>query len=249
MQNVIQLENLNQSNDLVKNIDIDKQVDPQLVKNRQAFENVVSNVLDKGGDYVIKALPINDSVKDILIDVKKAFKTKDFKEIIKTAINSSIREGLEMLKIPKNVLSDITKIKDIALKGGLSQALSAGIDIVANKYLKNNLFANVIGDFVKKTKDFLFSNTFKLKIDAGISKILDKTKDFKKLCDNWYESYEKFDVESINTLAKKINRKEKEVVLNEENMKENSTIQNMTKLINTKKEKLSPIQLQICNSL
>lgn len=249
MENIIQLENTNKIKDLVKDIDINKEIDPQLYKNRQAFEEVIGNVVDKGGDYIIKALPINDGVKDILIDVKKAFKTKDFKEIIKTAVNSSIREGLEMLSIPKNVIKDITKIKDIALKGGLRQALSAGIDIVIDKYFKNNLFSNVIGEFVKKTKDFLFSNSFKEKITAGMDKILNKKKEFENLCKNWNDSYEKFDLDAINEIAKQIEKKGKEVKFDIESIKDNKIIQNMTKLINVKKEKLSQIQLQICNDL
>ncbi|MEG0872544.1 MAG: hypothetical protein RSE00_01590 [Clostridia bacterium] len=230
-------------------LDIDKKIDIDLNKNRQAFEKVIVNVIDKGADYVIKAMPLNESIKDILIDVKEAFKTKDFKTIVKTAVNSSIREGLEFLTIPKNVISDITKIKDIALSGGLSKALCAGIDIVTKKYFKNNIFANFIGDFVKKTKDFLFSKSFKDKVDLGIEKVMAKTKEIDGLCDSWYSAYEKFDIMSINKIAQKINRKERLVFDHSSFTKENNAIQNMTKLVNEKKEKLSPIQLQICNSL
>ena len=249
MQNIMSLDRVNNFDNMFKNIEIDKNLDKDLYKNRQSFENIITSVIDKGGDYIIKSLPINESVKDVLVDVKSAFKTKDFKEIVKTAVNSSIREGLELLSIPKNVISDITKIKDIAMKGGLKHALSAGIDIVTDKYMKNNLFSNIIGDFIKKTKDFLFTNAFNLKIDAKINNIVDKTKDFNNLCKDWYKAYEKFDIDSINTIAKQINKQEKGIALNDENSNENNIIQNMTKLINTKKEKLSPIQLQICNNL
>lgn len=249
MENLINLDRSNNFDSLIKNIEIDKSLDKDLYKNRENFENIITNVIDKGGDYIIKALPVNESMKDILIDVKAAFKTKDFKEIVKTAVASSIREGLELLKIPKNVISDITKIKDIAFKGGLRQALSAGIDIIIDKYTKNNLFANIIGDFVKQTKNYIFSNAFKEKIDSKINKVLDKTKDYGQLCKNWYDAYEKFDLDSINQIAEKINKKEKGIEFNKDNINENNIIQNMTKLVNVKKEKLSPIQLQICNNL
>lgn len=249
MENLLNLDRVNNFNSLIKNIEIDKTIDKDLYKNKENFGNIITNIIDKGGDYIIKALPVNESLKDVLIDVKGAFKTKDFKEIVKTALDSSIREGLELLKIPKNVISDITKIKDIAFKGGLRQALCAGIDIIIEKYTKNNLFANIIGDFVKQTKNFIFSNAFKLKLDSKINKVLDKTKDYGDLCKNWYEAYEKFDLDSINKLAEKINKKEKGIEFNKDNINENNIIQNITKLVNVKKEKLSPIQLQICNTL
>lgn len=242
MQELLEINN-------IKNLDIDKKVDLNLSRNTKEFQNIVHNVVDRGADYVIKAMPVNDSIKDVLIDVKNAFKTKDFKEIVKTAVNSSIREGLEILSIPKNVISDITKIKDIALKGGLSNALSAGIDIISKRYLKGNIFEPYITKFLDKTKEFVFSNAFKNKIDMGINRFVERTDRYKSLCDSWYKAYEKFDLKDINYIAKTLSEKQREVIADKDCVKQNKIIQNMTELVNTKKDKLSQIQLQICNNL
>ena len=129
MENFLTLTNTkNISND----IDITKDKNILEVQNINVFSNILSNLIDKGTNYIIKSLPVNSSTKDILIDVKDAFKTKNFKNIVSTAVKSSIREGLELLSIPKNVIQDINNIKNIATAGGLSCALSAGIDIVTN---------------------------------------------------------------------------------------------------------------------
>lgn len=121
--------------ELVKN----KELEIDKYKEKQAFDKVVENVIDRGTDYILKAMPIQENIKDILIDVKKSLKSKDFSKIVQTAVTSSLREGLEIIGAPINIIKDLNKIKNIAFKGGLKQALCAGIDIVTNKYLKGNI--------------------------------------------------------------------------------------------------------------
>ena len=117
-------------------------------RNRNEYSNTVAKVVDNSIGYIIKALPVNENIKQIALDVKDAFKTGDFKEIVKTAVKSSIKEGLEILNLPKNVISDITKISKIAFSGGLSSALSAGIDIISKKYLSSKDHVLIIDDFL-----------------------------------------------------------------------------------------------------
>ena len=223
MENVISL-----------NKDIDEKLSFQEERNRNEYSNTVAKVVDNSIGYIIKALPVNENIKQIALDVKDAFKTGDFKEIVKTAVKSSIKEGLEILNLPKNVISDITKISKIAFSGGLSSALSAGIDIISKKYLKNNIFSSVL---------------FKIKIDNNINKLLEKNNKFNDLCQKWYESYEKFDLFNMNSLCKSIKNMQKHIVNDKDCKVQSDIIENMTNLINTKNSKLSPIQMQICNNI
>ena len=235
--------------DLNNKIELDKNVDIEINRSKRAFSNLAQEVVSKGADYVIKAMPLNDHIKNILVDVKKSFETKDFKQIIKTAVNSSIEEGLSILKIPKNVVKDITKIKNIAIKGGLREGISAAIDIVTNKYLKNNIFFNIIKDFINKTKDFIFNKSFKDKIDSGINKMLNKVENYKEKCNKWYDYYNNFDIDNMNNIAKSLKSERRNVTIDTDCIKQNNIIQNMMELINVKKDKLSPMQLQICSNL
>lgn len=244
MENLLMLtNNKNISNDL----NIDKKVDIVELQNMKVFSSIVTNLIDKGTNYIIKSFPISTSTRDVLLDVKEAFKTKDFKKIVVTAVNSSIREGLELLSIPKSVIKDITNIKNIAMTGGLPSALCAGIDIITNKYLKNNLLSSVIRDFIDKAKSFVSSKDFSDKITNTINKFFDKTKEFKDMCKKWYDSYEKFNVEDINKIARNLSQKVKNVINSKECLTENNLIQNMTKLINLRHEKLSSAQLEFCS--
>lgn len=238
MENVISL-----------NKDIDEKLSFQEERNRNEYSNTVAKVVDNSIGYIIKALPVNENIKQIALDVKDAFKTGDFKEIVKTAVKSSIKEGLEILNLPKNVISDITKISKIAFRGGLSSALSAGIDIISKKYLKNNIFSSVLFKITNEMKNYVFSKDFKIKIDNSINKLLEKNNKFNDLCQKWYESYEKFDLFSMNSLCKSIKNMQKHIVNDKDCKVQSDIIENMTNLINTKKSKLSPIQMQICNNI
>jgi hypothetical protein len=228
---------------LNKNLDID------VSKEKQAFDKVIVNVIDKGTDYILKAMPIQENIKDILIDVKKSFKTKDFVKIVQTAVTSSVREGLEILGTPINILKDINKIKDAAFKGGLRQALVAGIDIISNKYLKGNILGDTISKFMEDTKDFINSKRFTIKIDEDIRKVAMKQEKFKVLCSQWYKAYDKMDLTSLNDIAKEISLKQKTSVMSNDVMKAAKIILNMTEFVNNKKDKLSLTQLDVCKSL
>ena len=238
MENVISL-----------NKDIDEKLSFQEERNRNEYSNTVAKVVDNSIGYIIKALPVNENIKQIALDVKDAFKTGDFKEIVKTAVKSSIKEGLEILNLPKNVISDISKISKIAFRGGLSSALSAGIDIISKKYLKNNIFSSVLFKITNEMKNYVFSKDFKIKIDNSINKLLEKNNKFNDLCQKWYESYEKFDLFNMNSLCKSIKNMQKHIVNDKDCKVQSDIIENMTNLINTKKSKLSPIQMQICNNI
>ncbi|MNI83348.1 hypothetical protein D3C73_1401420 [compost metagenome] len=109
---------------------------------------------------------------------------------------------------------------------------------------------DIVSDFFKKIKDYIKSNMFQIKLDSNIKRIATKSIDnFNNLCKNWYESYNDFDIDKINSISKKLDSSIKKVAANNEMIKENKIIQNMTSLINAKKDKLSKMQLQICETL
>ncbi|MEG1009646.1 MAG: hypothetical protein RSF67_07555 [Clostridia bacterium] len=223
--------------------------DIEMNKDKIALDKIIGNVIDKSSDYILKALPIQDNLKDILIDVKASLKSKSFKKVISTVVTSSIREGLEIIGAPISIVKDINKLKDIAIKGGLKQLLSASIDIVMDKYIKGNLFGDITQKFADDMKQFIASKNFNLKIDNDINKLKDKQNEFKSLCSDWYKAYDKMDIEKINILANEINIKEKKILPSQELNKANNIIQNMTQVINNKKDKLSPMQFEICTNI
>lgn len=237
--------NFNEYLKIINNLDLDN----KLSSTKTNFEKIINNVLQKGANYIIKAMPVNQGVKNVLINVKDALDTKDFKSILRVAIDSSIKEGLKILGTPISVIKNITKLKDIAIKGGLKEALCSGIDIISNKYSKNNLFGDIVKEFFNKIKQYIKTNKFLNKIDDGITKINQKLSNFKTLCNNWNKEYQNFNIDNINSILKQIKKYKYSNILSDEDLKSCHIIENITSLINTKKARLSDTQLQMCQSL
>lgn len=230
---------------LKNELDLEKNVDSM----KKEAGKVIINVVDNIASYAIKAMPIPDAAKDILMDVKKVFKKKDFKELVPTVIKSSLREGLEIIGAPVTIIKDVGKLGEIIKKGGVVNGLVASVELVANKYMKNNILGEYVGMFFEKVKDGIKSRDFITKFDKQINKTELKKVNFKEICESWYEAYNKMDIENINKIAVQI---AKNTILKGADAKikaENRVIQNMTKLINNKNEKLSKEQLQLCQIL
>lgn len=236
---------LNTMKDIRKELELEKDLDG--IKNQ--LGKVVTNTVDKVATYTIKAMPIPDGFKDVLYDVKEAFKTKDFKEIINTAVSSSVREGLEVLGLDKTQIKNIVEFKDVAQKGGLMYGIKAGIEIVAKKYLKNNLVGNYVYDFFNKLKDAPLSSTFTDKVEVSVNKIVDAKEEFLDKCNAFKEAYENFDMDRISALAKDVEKSFKNVKQDMECIRKNKTIQNIFTLVSNKKEKLTDAQLKLCNMM
>ena len=216
---------------------------------KKEIGNIIVNTVDKAANYVIKAMPIPDALKDILKDVKKALKTKDFKEIIRTVINSSIREGLEFVGLSKSSVTSVMNLKDIMVKGGLVQGIKNCVDIFARNYLKNNIVGEYIYDFFDKLKQNILSKSFKNTITKSISKNEEKVKTFINNCNKWYEAYNNEDYLKLNETAEILKKDVSAVKWNKECINENKVIQNMTEVVNNKKNKLSDYQLQLCRTM
>ena len=69
----------------------------EIEKNKEKLKEILLKIINKGSNYVIRGMPINNHIKEILINTKEALKEEDFNNVIKIAITSSIKEGLEIL--------------------------------------------------------------------------------------------------------------------------------------------------------
>lgn len=221
----------------------------EIEKNKEEVVNIVNNILDKGANYVIKSMPINAHIREVLIDVKKVIKEKEFSQILKVALSSSLKEGMDFLGISESNLKEIGQVVDTAFKGGLTKAINIGIDIVGNAKKYGNIFYNYIGELFDKLKSFVQSLEFKKKIYACIEKCLDKVDTFKELCNDWYDAYDSFNLKDIGEIAGKLNKLKNKVSFHTDCVNENSIIQNITELVSRRKQKLTKTQLDICTNL
>lgn len=232
-----------------RKIGLNNEIELDIMNNKDYLEDIITNLLKRGIEYGVKSLDLNENSEGLINSIKQIVNSKDLKNIVKSSVDVSLSQALENKKGNLNMLKELNQFKDISLKGGLRFLLSAGVEILFNKVTKLNLFKPVIENLVKNVKSFVMSNSFLQKLNNSIKKIINKSIEFKEMCEKWYKAYEDFDIDSINLIAKELELKKDTVLKSTDCLKENNIIQNMTRLINTKKDKLSQLQLQICNDL
>lgn len=232
-----------------KNLSLQNSIDLEVSQGLSNFKKIAENTINSGVDYVIKSLSINENEKSNLNIIKNIFKQTEFKDIVNTAIDASIKFGLEIAKKKFPVLKTLDGIKDISIQGGVGTLLSSAMDIVSNKYFKGNLMSDEFKLFFEDIKSFFKSNSFVNKIEQGINRIKNNITKFKDLCNKWYESYENFNLNDINDIANSINKFKSRISGNNECLREGDIIQNMTALINNKMDKLSKTQIEVCANI
>lgn len=238
---------LKNGKEIINNINLDLKNEILPMK-----DNLLKSVFDgiqKTAKYIIKGLPVPDAVKDILLDVNDSLKTFDLKNIVSTALNSSIREGLELIGIKSSKISSVEELKNIAIKGGLQNNLKAAVEIAGNRFLDKNLVSDDVKKFVNELKQSMQNNFFVENIDKSICKVLKQKENIKNNIESWYKAYNELDYDNINKISNAL-YKNKSFAKNEyELQKEIKIIQNMTKMINNKNERLSDLQLKLCETL
>lgn len=250
MSNILEVA-VNSKNALVNELE----TNPQLSAITKELNSGVTKALDKAAKYIIRALPIPDCAKDVLLDVKNALKTKNLKTILTTAVNSSIREGLELVGLDKSTIKSVFRLKDIATKGGLTYNLKNALDVISEKYLNKNLISENIGTFFKKLKEFVLSSRFVQSVQEILERLNRRKESFFDQVKEWYKSYEELNIDKMKDIANNLNRKKEIINEYEVCKKENGVIQNITSMLSaknqniTENEKLTATQLQLCNVL
>ena len=227
-------------NNLTKSLDINKET--------KLFSKSVESIIEKGAVYVLKAMPIQENVRDILIDITKSLKTKKFSNIVQTAVTSSVREGLEFLETPISIIKDVKKVVDISKKGGLREALCSAIDITFNKYIKNNLLSDVIGEYRDDIKSFINSKEFDRQLSKATNLIEMKQQGIMGVIDNWKKCYEDSNINDLKLNFEKLKKSTKIINRVPDLKNEFNFINNVMEFVNNKQYKLTPIQLEFCKN-
>ena len=221
----------------------------EVKRNKEELKNILIKTIDKGGNYIIKAMPVNKHIKDILSDVKECITDGEFKDIVSTAIESSLKEGKEILGLTDRELKYINKMINTAFAGGLTKNINIGVAAIENVKKYGNLFYNYIEDFFESLKSYIASTGFEERVNTAVSRCLNKVDEFKKICTNWYNAYDKFDLNNISSIADKLDKMKNKVEFNDKCVSENTIIQNVTELVRQNKKKLTKNQFDICANL
>lgn len=239
----------NQINDIIENtksLALQLSEDSRMTTLKNDLSNAAEKAVDQASKYIIKAMPVPDAVKDILIDVKDAIKTKDIKEVVSTAVKSTVREGLELVGLSSSSINSLMELKNVASKGGLITSLKNGIEIVANNYLKNNIVGDYVYKFFDNLKNYMMNNEFGKSLNNIIKKLEEKKDNFLKKCEEWYNAYKEGNLSKVNNVANELDSNKYVLSRYTDCVKENNIIQNMTAMVNNKKGVLTENEQRLC---
>lgn len=239
----------NEINEIIqstKGLTRELELDKRMTNLKSDLVVAAEKTIDHAAKYIIKAMPVPDAIKDILLDVKDAIKHKDLKEVLDTVVKSTLREGLEMIGLSKKGINSLMELKDIAKKGGLITGIKNAIEIVTQNYLKNNIVGDYVYNFFNKLKDYIMNNEFSRKLNEFIKKLDEKKDNFLKKCEEWYNEYKSGNINKLSVIANELATNK--YILNRytDCVKENSIIQNMTSMIINKNGMLTKNQERIC---
>lgn len=239
----------NQINDIIENtkslaLSLDETSKMTVLKND--LSNAAEKAIDSASKYIIKAMPVPDAVKDVLMDVKDSLKTRDIKQVIGTVVKSTVREGLEFLGLSSSNINSLMELKNVATKGGLITSLKNGVEIVAKNYLKNNIVGEYVYDFFDKLKNYIMNKEFTKTLNNIINKLDEKKDKFLKKCEEWFSEYKNKNIEKLNNIATELNGNNYVLSRYTDCVKENNIIQNMTAMINNKKSLLTENEQRLC---
>ncbi len=210
------------------------------------LSNAAEKAIDHASKYIIKAMPVPDAVKDILIDVKDALRTKDIKQIVGTVVKSTVREGMELMGLSSSSINSLMELKNVATKGGFITTLKNGIEIVAKNYLKNNIVGDYVYDFFDKLKNYVMNKEFGKSLTNIINKLERKKDKFLEKCEEWYNAYKSMNLEKINEFASELDNNKYVLSRYTDCAKENNIIQNMTAMVTNKNDILTTNQQRLC---
>lgn len=213
---------------------------------KKDLSNAAEKAIDHAAKYIIKAMPVPDAVKDILLDLKEAIKTKDVKQVVSTVVKSTVREGMELIGLSSTSINSIMELKEVASKGGLITSLKNGVEIVAENYLKNNIVGDYVYDFFDKLKGYIMNKEFGKSLNNIVSKLENKKDKFLEKCEEWYNAYKNMNLNKINSVANELDNNKYILSRYTDCVKENNIIQNMTAMVNNKNSILTSNQERLC---
>ena len=172
-----------------------------------------------------------------------------FKQTNEYTEYKALKEGKEILGLTDRELKYINKMINTAFAGGLTKNINIGVATIENVKKYGNLFYNYIEDFFESLKSYIASTGFEERVNIAVSRCLNKVDEFKKICTNWYNAYDKFDLNNISSIADKLDKMKNKVEFNDKCVSENTIIQNVTELVRQNKKKLKKNQFDICANL
>lgn len=223
----------------------------------ETFENLQETFLNKNwGEAINNAIDsglkiiLPDFIENEIIDIKNAFVKEGLVEGIKTAIDTTINKGKELIGMFTGNLENMTQAEAIIKNGGLISKVADVLENIVDKTVKNGLIREGIGQLIKSGKDIILENAEK-NIDKVNKEQVKKLKEMDTAIEKWNEAFKNQDFKTMQNEYKKIENRIDDIMPLEDIINKARTVENLHNLVknNGKNFDLTEEQMQLAEQL
>lgn len=185
--------------------------------------------INNGIDFGLKAI-LPDYIENEIIEIKNAFVKEGLVEGIKTAIDTTINKGKEIIGMFTGNLENMTQAEAIAKNGDLIKNVAKELDKVVNKCVKNDLIKDGLGDLIKEGKNSML-NYAKNNVDKVNKEQVKKIQEMDEFIKDWEEAFKNQDFKKMQNAYIKINHRMESVLPLEETLNKAQVVENLHNLI------------------
>lgn len=217
----------NLENDLSENLEIEKNVTPE--KQNSFLETNIGKAANFALDIGIKYI-MPDCIENEIIEIKDNFISEGFENGVKTAVNSAIELGKNILGIFNGNFTDINQAEKAVEKGGLIDGISNVLDFVLDKIEDKGILNKNITNVIKDGKNYLL-DSIEDRIKDNFKTQVSSVDNINTYIEEWNNHYSNKDINMMDKTYEKIQDELGEVMPLESVIKTAKEIENIQTLV------------------
>lgn len=226
------MENLLIEKNMENNLEVEKENEITLEKQKSFFETGIGKAINSGIDIGLRII-LPDLIEDQIIQIKNVLMEQGIKEGIKTITDSVVDFGKSVAGVFTGKFENITQVENAIKNGGIidttSKILGNTIDLAKNNKLINSSTASLI----KKGKDAILES-INNNIESMLTEQIKSIEKLNKYINNWENAFENKDISNMKKEFKKMETEINKIVPLENTIKSARKIENLHNLIVSK---------------
>lgn len=219
--------------EIVQSKCLEQQNNETIEKNQNKFlETRLGKITNTALDVGLKMI-LPDFIENEIIELKDTILNNGLKDGIKTAINSAIDLGKNIINIATGDFKEVSQVKDAIKKGGLIDKVSLALKEVITITQKKGFIDKSTAKKIENGKETIL-DTISESIEKDFSEQVKSGEKIEKYIENWKNCFGEENLNGMQKELKKIKKESEKVMPFENTSKEIEKIENIQNLIESK---------------
>lgn len=226
------MENLLIEKNMENNLEVEKENEITLEKQKSFFETGIGKAINSGIDIGLRII-LPDLIEDQIIQIKNVLMEQGIKEGIKTITDSVVDFGKSVAGVFTGKFENITQVENAIKNGGIIDTTSKILGSTIDLAKKNKLINSSTASLIKKGKDAIL-DSINNNIESMITEQIKSIEKLNKYINNWETAFENKDISNMKKEFKKMETEINKIVPLENTIKSARKIENLHNLIVSK---------------